>query len=241
MSSSALRRQVTFAAALSVRTVARLVVALVRELTKRRRAGPELERLADEEAALRRVATLVARRGSEAEIFDAIAHEMAQLVGAHEMRMFRLEGDDAAVVVANWGPPDSDPVGTRVPPDGPPVSSCVFRTGRPARVDDYPTPGGTHSIVSTPILVQGRVWGAMIAATPGDAPLGRDTEFRFGEFTELIATAIANAEARAEVRRLADEQAALRRVATLVAEGASPADTFDAVAAETERLLDTDG
>ncbi len=216
-------------------------MARVRELTERRRAGEELERVADEQAALRRVATLVARGGSEAEIFTAIAQEMARLVGAQEMRMFRLEADDAALIVAGSGSSDSFPVGTRVPRDGLPVTRSVFRTGEPARVDDFRRPSGTHSVVGTPILVQGQLWGAMIASTPGDAPLPRDTESRLGEFTELIATAIANAEVRAEVQRLADEQAALRRVATLVAEGSSPAVMFDAVAAETERLLETDG
>jgi GAF domain-containing protein len=196
-----------------------------------------LERVGQEQAALRRVATLVARGGSEAEIFTAIAQEMAQLVGAQEMRMFRLEADGTAVVVARWGSSDTYPLGARVPRDGPAVSSPVFRTGRPARVDDFPTPGGTHSIVGTPILVEGRVWGAMIAATPGDAPLPRDTESRLGEFSELIATAIANAEARAEVKRLADEQAALRRVATLVAKEASVAEVFARVAEEVANVV----
>ena len=71
-------------------------------------------------------------------------------------------------------------------------------------------------------------------------PLPPETETRMAQFADLVATAVANAEARAEVERLADEQAALRRVATLVAEGASPTAVFDAVAAEMERLLDAD-
>ena len=77
--------------------------------------------------------------------------------------------------------------------------------------------------MGTPIVVEGRLWGAMIAASTHDERLPADTESRIGQFTELMATAIANAEARAEVARLADEQAALRRVATLVAQGAPAA------------------
>ena len=80
-----------------------------------------------------------------------------------------------------------------------------------------------RSVVGTPIMVEGRLWGAMLApgrTTPRCPP---DTESRIEQFTELMATAIANAEARGEVARLADEQAALRRVATLVAQGAPPA------------------
>jgi hypothetical protein len=67
-------------------------------------------------------------------------------------------------------------------------------------------------------------------------PLPADTEARLADFTELVATAIANSEAQAEVARLAEEQAALRRVATLVAQGV-PADAlFGAVCDEVEAL-----
>ena len=64
-----------------------------------------------------------------------------------------------------------------------------------------------------------------------------DTESRLTAFSELVATALSNAEARAEVRRLAHEQAALRRVATLVARESPPAEVFAAVAEEVARLL----
>src|SRR5262249_2826280 len=77
--------------------------------------------------------------------------------------------------------------------------------------------------------------------TFGEEPLPPETESRLGQLTELMATAIANADARAEVERLADEQSALRRVATLVAEGAPPAVVFDAVATGIEALLGADG
>jgi GAF domain-containing protein len=141
------------------------------------------------------------------------------------------------------------PVGTRVPLGGRNVASLVFRTGRAARLDDYYESasgpiaerlkaGGVRAAVATPIVVEGRLWGAMLAASAHDPSLPPDTESRIGQFTELMATAIANAEARAEVARLADEQAALRRVATLVAHGAYPSAVFDAVTREVAEVLD---
>ena len=83
----------------------------------------------------------------------------------------------------------------------------------------------------------GRLWGAMVVAHYEAEPFAADTERRVSQFTELVATAIANAEARAELQRLADEQAALRRVATLVAEAAAPTEVFDAVIVEVAQLL----
>ena len=126
----------------------------------------------------------------------------------------------------------------------------MFRTGEPIRIDDYGTfsgpiadsvrSSGIRSAVATPISVEGRLWGAITAGTTQHEPLPPDTESRLGQFTDLMATAIANTESRAEVERLAEEQAALRRVATLVAQGAPPTGVFDRVAAETEALLGAD-
>jgi signal transduction histidine kinase len=126
----------------------------------------------------------------------------------------------------------------------------VHRTGRPARIDDYATASGEmarrssrhliRSAVGVPILVNGRLWGSLVVAARDPRPMPRETESRVAEFTELLGTAIANADARAEVARLADEQAALRRVATLVAQGAGPTDVFAAAAAEVAQLLDAD-
>jgi signal transduction histidine kinase len=95
--------------------------------------------------------------------------------------------------------------------------------------------------VATPIVVEGRLWGAMVTGTTRDEPLPPETESRLGQFTELMATAIANTESHARANRLAEEQASLRRVATLVAEGPSPTAVLEAVAAEMKGLLDADG
>jgi PAS domain S-box-containing protein len=228
----------------------RAMYAVARDVTDRHRAEAELARLAGEQAALRRVATLVAREAPQAEVFSAIAEEIGQLLGAEEIRMLRYE-DDSAVVVSSWGKAeDFFPTGSRPPMGGDSAASRVLRTGRPARIDDYATTSGPlaesvrsigiRSAVAVPIQVEGRLWGAITAGTTQDEPLSPDTESRLGQFTELMATAIANTESHARAERLAEEQAALRRVATLVAEGASPAAVFDAVAAEMKGLLGAD-
>jgi hypothetical protein len=87
----------------------------------------------------------------------------------------------------------------------------------------------------------------MIAVGSAQAPLPPDTEQRMSEFTDLVATAVANAQNWAaleashdDLARLPAEQAALRRVATLVARGIDPVDIFSAAAEEIRRLLDAD-
>jgi PAS domain S-box-containing protein len=206
--------------------------------------------LVDEQAALRRVATLVAQQPPQEEVFAVIAEEIGRLLSVDSIEMVRFQDDRAAEFVAGWGSlAPALPVGTRVPLGGRNVASLVFRTGRAARLDDYYESasgpiaerlkaGGVRAAVATPIVVEGRLWGAMLAASAHDDALPSDTESRIGQFTELMATAIANAEARAEVARLADEQAALRRVATLVAHGARPSAVFDAVTREVAEVLD---
>jgi PAS domain S-box-containing protein len=212
-------------------------------------AHDKLLALADEQAALRRIATLVARETPQAEVFAAIAEEIGRLLGVDSIEMVRYEQERFAVVMAGWGTIAVPlPSGTRVPLEGRNVTSLIFRTGRAARLDDHRgssgeiadrvTAAGVRSAVGTPIFVEGRLWGAMIAASIHELVLPPGTESRIAQFTELMATAIANAEARAEVARLADEQAALRRVATLVAQGAAPSAVFDAVTAEVSAVLD---
>ena len=165
--------------------------------------------------------------------------------------MLRYERDREAVIVGSTGSVGVFRLGTRFPLTGESVSAHVFQTGRPGRIDDHRESSGAiaeaarsaglRNVVGTPIVVEGRLWGVMVAATDRDEPLPPDTELRLGQFTELMATAIANAEAWTQVERLAEEQSALRRVATLVAAGASPTTVFDAVAAEMAALLGADG
>jgi signal transduction histidine kinase/putative methionine-R-sulfoxide reductase with GAF domain len=211
----------------------------------------DLNRVLEQQAALRRVATLVARESSRVEIFDAVTAEAARVLETEAVGMLRFEADGSAALVAQsetpWEPP---PLGTRLTMEGENVVSRVLRTGKAARVDDWSNETGSvaamasvlgvRSCVATPIAVEGRLWGVMIAATSQSEPLPADTESRTSQFTELIATAIANAESHEARARLADEQAALRRVATLVAGGAPPMEVFGAVTEEVGRLFSGD-
>jgi signal transduction histidine kinase/uncharacterized protein YoaH (UPF0181 family) len=209
----------------------------------------QIARLADEQTALRRVATLVARGVPPLEVFSAVARELGQLLDVDATHMGRYEGDRTVTGVASWSRTGSHiPVGSRVTVEGENVTALVQRTGRPARLDSYDDATGPiavvgvrelglRSSVGAPIVVDGRLWGVMIVSSAGEQPLAPDTESRITAFTELVATAISNTEARAEVARLAEEQTALRRVATLVARESSPAQVFAAVAEEVGRLL----
>jgi PAS domain S-box-containing protein len=220
-----------------------------RDVTERRQAETEVERLADEQAALRRVATLVAGEASQAEIFTAIAQEIGQLLGVDEIRMLRYDDDGSSVVVASWGGAvDVFALGFRARLGGENAATRVYRTRQPVRIDDYgqasgpigdpARSSGIRGAVAAPILVEGRLWGAMVTATSQDEPLPPETEARLGQFTELMATAIANTESHARADRLAEDQAGLRRVATLIAKESPPAEVFAKVVEEASRAHD---
>jgi signal transduction histidine kinase len=208
--------------------------------------------LAREQAALRRLANLGARPVPGAQVFAAVAREVGELLGVDATHIARYEPDNAAVGVGSWSRVgDISLVGERVPLDGRSVAASVRLTGRPGRIDGYPDGPdsvtdrirrrtGIRSSVGAPITVEGRLWGVMIASSKQEPPLPPETESRIAAFTQLVATAIANAQAQAEVRRLADEQAALRRVATLVARQSPADEVFAAVAEEVGRLLGAD-
>jgi signal transduction histidine kinase len=207
-----------------------------------------LARLAEEQAALRRVAVLVARHSSPDEVFTAVTEAVGSLLCADLTAMHVFPGDGTATTIAGWsaaGP--MLPIGTRLPLDGDSVTARIFHTGAPARMDAYADVEGEtaavarglrlRTTVGAPILVDGQLWGALMAATRGAEPFPEDAEARIGAFTELVATAISNTEAREALARLADEQTSLRRVATLVAQGVRPSEIFSAVSHEVERLL----
>ena len=208
----------------------------------------ELGALVGEQTALRRVATLVARGGAPEEVFSAVAEELAQLVDADLATLIRYEGDGTATVVGGWSGRGIDiPIGSRLTVLGEGVAVRIRQTGEPARVERFAGPpgsipdffhrSGARAGAGSPIVVDGQLWGVAIAATAAPDRLPAGTEFRTRAFTELVATAIANAESREELQRVAAEQAALRRVATLVAEGASPSALFASVAAEVGSVL----
>jgi PAS domain S-box-containing protein len=214
-----------------------------------------LGRLADEQAALRRVATLVARGASPAEVFEAVAQEMVRCVHVSHATVSHYDADafipDA---ICHEDRLRKLPEGLRLPLAGDNVAARVFRTRRTARMDSHDDAPGDHaarirelgirSAVGMPIIVDGSVWGAAIVGSSAPEPLPPDTEQRMGDFADLVATAIANAATRAELQAsrdelsvLAEQQAALRRVATLVARGTPPSELYSAVADEMARCL----
>jgi signal transduction histidine kinase len=209
----------------------------------------ELARLAGQQAALRRVATLVARGTAPEEVFAAVIDEVMELFPVDYAGMARYDPNDMTTAVAARGT-SHFPVGSSRPLGGKNTATIVFETGRPARIDGYGDASGAmgdrarergvSSSVAAPIHVEGRLWGLIGAGSMGQQPLPPDTEARLADFTELVATAIANAESRAGLARLADEQAALRHVATLVARGVPPEELFAAVVEEIGRLLPVD-
>jgi signal transduction histidine kinase len=214
--------------------------------------------LVHEQAALRRVATLVARGVSPEELFSAVSDEVGRLFDA-EAAIARFEPDGSAMVVVGLtrGIPVVT-IGKRWELEDFLASAAVYRTGRPARnhhtghhdasgpVADDLRQMDFVSTVAAPIVVEGGVWGVMTVSDQRK-PLPPDTEDRVERFTELVATAVANAESRAELaasearaRELAREQAALRRVATLVARGARPPEVFSLVSDEVAQVFDAE-
>ena len=211
-------------------------------------AHDELRRFGDEQAALSRVATLVADGGLPEQVFEAVVDEVSNLLGLERIELVRYDDGAASGTVVAAAGDHPFPAGTTWSLDDPSVMAMVARTGRAARVDDYDSltgaiagaarSAGFQSAIGEPITVEGRLWGAIIAISTHSEPIPERSQERLAQFTGLIATAIANAESRAEVEQLANEQAALRRVATLVAAGATPAEVFGAAAEEAQRILD---
>jgi signal transduction histidine kinase len=215
-------------------------------------SAAESHGLAEEQAALRRVATLVARGVPPEDVFAAVTEEVARLLVVQTTRMGRYESDGTVTFVAASGMTDAFfPAGSRLILGGRNVSTLVAQTGRSARIDSYADASGPigvtirenglGSAVGTPITVDGRLWGVMAVASTLNQTLPQDTESRLAQFTELLAMAVANAESLAGLSRLAEEQAALRRVATLVAQGVPPEELFAAVAEEIVNVLPVQG
>jgi signal transduction histidine kinase len=170
----------------------------------------ELRLIVEEQAALRRVATLVAKGLPPDKVFAAVTEEVGRLLAAPSTRLVRYEADGTASVVAAWSEIGVDfPVGSHVSIDGENVAASVLATGRVARMDSFEEASGPlaallrelgiRSAVGAPIVVEDRLWGAVVADWMQPEPLPPETEGRLAQFTELVATAIANADSRAEL------------------------------------------
>jgi sugar diacid utilization regulator len=163
----------------------------------------EYRRLVAEQAALRRLATLVARGVEPVEVFGAVADEMRRCVPADTAGLWRFETDGEISIVAAAADPEALarwPVGTRTPVKGNTLATLVRRSGRPARIDSYDNVAGpiaarvravgVRAAVGVPIIVDGRVWGLAAVGSHQPGPMPADTEVHISRFAELIATAV---------------------------------------------------
>jgi signal transduction histidine kinase len=197
-----------------------------------------LAKVESEQAALRRIAALVARSAPSGEVFDAVVDEVRSLMGVDAAALARYEADDTATLLAVSAEADARVAspGDKLSTEGHNVTALVSRTGRPARIDDYTkATGGPHvrqareagiqSMVGAP--VQGRervVWG-LLGVYSMHRPLPADTEARLADFAALVASAIANVQAWSEleasrVRIISAADEARRRVMRDLHDGA---------------------
>ena len=169
-----------------------------------------LERLAEEQAALRRVATLVAGQAGADDIFAAVAEEVTRLLRADLGGVARYEPDESLTLIAEWDEGGGGlPIGTRFEMGDDFERTRVLRSGHPVRITDYESLAGPvarlawemgiRSTVGAPIIVDGAVWGAIWASSKKTEPFPDDTESRIMGFAELVATAISNAVSRTQL------------------------------------------
>ena len=201
----------------------------------------DLATLVEEQAALRRVAVTVATESAAERVFDVVTEEVARLLGADAANLVCFRPEDG-IIVGKWSEP-----GVQIPGAGTVVVIAegsaldrVARTGAPARMatDDPDVPAELHerlvalgvtSLVAAPIVVSGEIWGALVVSVTRELQFEPNAEERLGKFAGLVAVAIANTQAREELAALADEQAALSRVAVAVATEEQPDRLFDVV------------
>jgi GAF domain-containing protein len=204
--------------------------------------------LADEQAALRRVATLVAHATPAQAVFAAVTAEVGQLLHADLTALGRYDRNLGRIdFVGTWNRSgDGISLGSGLALGGRNVATLVFETEAPARLDTYSDATGdpadlaarlgVRSMIGVPVAVERQLWGGMFVGSRKE-PLPTSTERRLADFVELVAATIANAQAQTDLTRYAQEQAALRRVATLVAQGAPPSTVFEVTTVELSRLL----
>jgi signal transduction histidine kinase len=169
-----------------------------------------LERLAEEQAALRRVATLVAGQAAADVIFTAVAEEVVRLLRADLGGVARYEADESLTLVAeSHREGDGLPIGLRFEVGDDFEQTRVLRSGLPVRITDYYRLAGPvarlawglgiYSTIGAPILVDGAIWGAIWVSSKQPEPFPNDTESRVMGFAELVGTAISNAVSQAHL------------------------------------------
>jgi PAS domain S-box-containing protein len=190
------------------------VVSTMSDVTQSREAEQRLvaselatRSLAEEQAALRRIATLVAGEAPPSSVFEQVTAEVARLLQVPSASVLRYEAHGHATVVGSWRDAGLTgmPLGASVALEGDSVVARVHRSGHPERIDDYEdAPGalaehlraiGYRSSVAAPVAVGGRVWGVLVASTTRSEPLVAGSEQRLFDFAELVAQALSNADA----------------------------------------------
>lgn len=171
----------------------------------------EADAAARQQAALRRVATAVAQGTDPSDVFSAVTTELKQVFATPHAHLLRYESDGTAVVLAATDEPGLPkmPVGERFSQNSDSIAGRIWRDRRAARMDSYAEASGAtaararalglHSGVGAPIVVDGRLWGVAILASPAPEPFPIDTEERLTDFADLAAMAVANAQARSDL------------------------------------------
>jgi signal transduction histidine kinase len=173
------------------------------------------------------VATLVAREGEHSEVFGLVPEEVGRLLGARSASIVRYEPDGQGLVIGGWAQPGAArvPTGTLVELESDSVAGRVRRSGQAVRIEGFDGREGTlarlvremgiRSAVGAPIHVEGRLWGAVIASSESDDGWADGAEKQLADFAELVAQALANADAREQLAasraRIVDASDAERR------------------------------
>ncbi|MBA2475226.1 MAG: PAS domain S-box protein [Actinobacteria bacterium] len=189
----------------------RVVYAVARDVTELKRAEAELQTLLAGQAALRRVATLVAREGKHGAVFRLVPKEVARLLGARSASIVRYEAEGRGLVIGGWSAPGAArlPPGSLLELHGETAAGRVRQTGEAARVSTFEGAEGSlgralrdmgfRSAIGAPIHVDGTLWGAIVTSSMSEEPWPEDAERRLTEFAELVSQALANADAREQL------------------------------------------
>ena len=188
-----------------------VIAAVVLDITARHAAEVELRgreaenrRLANEQGALRRVATAVALEGDPQPVFDLVCEEAVRLIGASSGGLVRFEPGGAASRAGSWSVAGSPPTFRAIESlEGDGVAAIVARTGRAASIEAPSDDDGRELTVAAPVRADERLWGAIGVSGVAADRLAPDATERLGRFAELVGIAIANAEARARLAALA--------------------------------------
>ena len=183
-----------------------------------RKLHAEYRRLAAQQAALRRLAMLVAQGVEPSAVFGAVAEEMRRCVNAFTAGLWRFESGGEFTMVGAAADPTALakwPVGARTPMEGNTIATEVQRTGRPARIDSYDNIAGStaarvrevgvRAAVGVPVIVDGRVWGLAAVGSVGPGGMPADTEARISSFAELVAMALVAGHRDEQTRQLLAE------------------------------------